>query len=149
MGTYGNPNSLYLRNLRNKLKKHSVTKNCSDLSQILLKLKISKILQILGLQPRISKVFLNQKSIFFSQQIRTILVTKYYSWGTCYLSIALFEVLLRPPFDTKDPLDVCSAVQGLGLDLGLPIYGHRSDRRKDLKTALLKVSSWINVPLRM
>ena len=45
---------------RNKLKKHSVTKNCSDLSlfeQIVL--LISNFLQILGLQPRISKVFLD------------------------------------------------------------------------------------------
>ena len=45
---------------RNKLKKHSVTKNWSDLSlfeQIVL--VISKFLQILGLQPRISKVFLD------------------------------------------------------------------------------------------
>ena len=43
---------------RNKLKEHAVTKNYSDLSlfeQIVL--VISKCLQILGLQPRISKVF--------------------------------------------------------------------------------------------
>ena len=42
---------------RNKLKKHSVTKNCSDLSlfkQIVL--MISKFLQIFGLQPLISKI---------------------------------------------------------------------------------------------
>ena len=42
---------------RNKLKKHSVTKNCSDLSlfgQIVL--VISKFLQILGLKPRISNL---------------------------------------------------------------------------------------------
>ena len=41
---------------RKKLKKHSVTKNCSDLSlfeQIIL--VILKLLQILGLQPQISK----------------------------------------------------------------------------------------------
>ena len=66
-------------NSRNKLKKHSVTKNCSDLSlfeQIVL--VISKILQILSLQPRISKVFLDHESNFFSQQVRTILVTKYH-----------------------------------------------------------------------
>ena len=47
-------------NYRNKLKKHSVTKNCSDLSlfeQIVL--VIPKFLQILVLQPRISKVFLD------------------------------------------------------------------------------------------
>ena len=51
---------------RNKLKKHSVTKNCSDLSlfeQIVL--VISKFLQILGLQPWISKVFLDQVEQFF------------------------------------------------------------------------------------
>jgi len=46
---------------RNKLKKHSVTKNCSELSlfeQIVP--VISKFLQILGLQPRTSKVFLDR-----------------------------------------------------------------------------------------
>ena len=45
---------------RNKLKKHSVTKNCSDLSlfeQIVL--VISKCLQILGLHSRISRFFLD------------------------------------------------------------------------------------------
>ena len=40
-------------------------------------LVISKILQILGIQPRISKLFLNQQIQFFSQQVRTIVVTKY------------------------------------------------------------------------
>ena len=51
---------------RKKLKKHSVTKNCSDLSlfeQIVL--VISKTLQILGLQPRISKVFSRSLEQFF------------------------------------------------------------------------------------
>ena len=65
---------------RNKLKKHSVTKSCSDLSpfeQIVL--VTSKILLILGPQPRISKVFLNHQNNFFSQLVRTILVTKYRS----------------------------------------------------------------------
>ena len=59
-----NPNNFFqfqilIETSRNKLKKHSVTKNCSDL---LLFEKIvqviSKFLQILGPQPRISKVFL-------------------------------------------------------------------------------------------
>ena len=53
---------------RNKLKKHSVTKNCSDLSlfeQIVL--VVSKMLQILGLQPRISKVCFFSLEHFFSQ----------------------------------------------------------------------------------
>ena len=35
--------------------------------------------QILSLQPRISKVFLDHQNNFFSQQVRTILVTKYHS----------------------------------------------------------------------
>ena len=51
---------------RNKLKKHFVTNNFSDLSlfqQIVL--VISKFLQILGLQPRISKVFLGDLEQFF------------------------------------------------------------------------------------
>ena len=47
---------------------------------------ISKILQILGLQPRISRVFLNHKNNFVSQLVRTILVTKYH-----------LEHLLRKP----------------------------------------------------
>ena len=54
-------NLLDLRNLQEKkLKKHSVTKTCSDFSlfeQIVL--VISKFLQILSLQPRIPKVFLH------------------------------------------------------------------------------------------
>ena len=49
----------------NKLKKHSVTKNCSDLS--LFFQVISKLLQILDLQPRISKDFLDHWNNFFSQ----------------------------------------------------------------------------------
>ena len=44
---------------RNKLNKHSVTRNCSDLSLFEIIQVISKILQILSLQPRISKVFLD------------------------------------------------------------------------------------------
>ena len=45
---------------RNKLKEHSVTKNYSDLSLFEeIVLVLSKILQILGLQLRISKVFLD------------------------------------------------------------------------------------------
>ena len=53
-------NLLDMKNLQEKLKKHSDTKICSDLSlfeQIVL--VISNFLQILGLQPRISKVFLD------------------------------------------------------------------------------------------
>ena len=52
-----------------------IFKNCFDLSlfqQIVL--VISIFLQILGLQPRISKVFLNHQNNFFSKQIRTTLV---------------------------------------------------------------------------
>ena len=61
---------------RNKLKKHSVAKNCSDLSLFeYIVLVISKFLQILGLQPRISS-FIDHQNIFFS--LRTILVTKYH-----------------------------------------------------------------------
>ena len=39
---------------------------------------ISKFLQILGLQPGISKLFLDHQNIFFSQKVRTILVAKYH-----------------------------------------------------------------------
>ena len=41
-------------------------------------LVISNFLQILGLQPRISNIFLDHQNNFFSQQVRTILVTKYH-----------------------------------------------------------------------
>ena len=41
--------------------------------------QISKFLQILGLQPRVTKVFLDHQNNFFSQQVRTILVAKYHS----------------------------------------------------------------------
>ena len=48
-------NLLYLRNLQERVKKHSVTKNCSDLSLLeQIVLVISKFLQILGLQNTIS-----------------------------------------------------------------------------------------------
>ena len=56
-----------------------MTKNCYDLSlfeQIVL--VISKCLQILRLQPWISKVFLDHYNNFFSLQVRTILVTKFH-----------------------------------------------------------------------
>ena len=58
---------------------HSVTKNCCDLSLFKqIALVISIILQIPGLQPKISKVFLDHQNIVFSQQVRTILVTKHH-----------------------------------------------------------------------
>ena len=41
---------------------------------------ISNVLQILGLQPQLSKVFLHHSKIFFQQYVRTILVTKYHWW---------------------------------------------------------------------
>ena len=47
---------------------------------------ISKILQILGFQPRISKVFLDHYNNFFSQQGRTILVTKYHLYHVSLIS---------------------------------------------------------------
>ena len=59
-------NLLYLKNLQDQVKKHSVTKNCSGLSlskQIVL--LISKILQILHLQSRISKIVLDHFNNFF------------------------------------------------------------------------------------
>jgi hypothetical protein len=56
-------NLLDLRNLQEQAKKHSVTKNCSDLSLFeSIVLVISKCLQILDLQPRISKVFLDHEN---------------------------------------------------------------------------------------
>ena len=62
---YNCSNLLDLRNLQNKLRKHSVTKNYSDLSLFEeIVLVISKNFQILGLQPRISKVFLIIWTIF-------------------------------------------------------------------------------------
>ena len=51
---------MYEETSSKNLKKHSVTKDSSDLSLFEnIVLVISKILQILGLQPQISKVFLN------------------------------------------------------------------------------------------
>ena len=68
-------NLLDLRNLLEQVKKAF----CSDLSLFEnIVLVISKILQTLGLQSRISKVFLDLQNIFFSQQVRTSLVTKYH-----------------------------------------------------------------------
>ena len=59
------------------LRTHSVVKKAFCLPKIVLTfhclnkivLVISTILQILGLQPRISKVFLNRQNNFFSQQV--------------------------------------------------------------------------------
>ena len=60
---------------RNKLKKHSVTKNCSDLSLFKwIVLVISKFLQILIFQPWISIFFSVTKTVFSrsrSEQFRT------------------------------------------------------------------------------
>ena len=51
---------------RNKLKKHSVTKTCSEPSLFeYLDCSSNLILQILGLHARISKVFLDHQNIFF------------------------------------------------------------------------------------
>ena len=66
-----------------------VKKNCSRDREKKLSFEaegqeITKILKLLSLQPRISKVFLDHENIFFSQQVRTILVTKY------HFSILLF-----------------------------------------------------------
>ena len=46
---------------------------------------ISKFLQILGLQPRIS-IFFSRSIEQFSQKVRTILVTKYHCWRYADLS---------------------------------------------------------------
>ena len=63
-----NYNWLDMRNLQEHVKKHSVTKSCSDLALFeYIFLSISKILQILGFQPRISKYFLDHRNNFFSQ----------------------------------------------------------------------------------
>ena len=67
-------NLLDLRNFQ-----HFVAKNCSDLSLFeQTVLMISKFLQIFGLKPRISKVFLDHQNNFFSQQVSKILLTKYH-----------------------------------------------------------------------
>ena len=86
-----NPNNFFqfgfyliVSHLQEQVKKHSVTKNYYDLSLFeQIALVISKILQILGLQLPISKVFLDHYYNFFSQQIRTILVAKYHDFY-CY-----------------------------------------------------------------
>ena len=57
---YNCSNLLDIRNLQEQVKNHSVIKHCSNLSLFeWIALVIPKILQILGLQPRISKVFLD------------------------------------------------------------------------------------------
>ena len=57
-------------NLQEQVRKHSVAKNCSDFSLFeKIVLVISKILQILGLQPRISKVFLTEGQNNFGNKI--------------------------------------------------------------------------------
>ena len=61
-------NLLDMINLQEQVKKHSVTKYCSDLSLFeYIILVISKKFQILGLQYRTSKVLLNHQNNFFSQ----------------------------------------------------------------------------------
>ena len=73
-----------MRNLKEQVKNHSVTKNSSDLSLFeSIVLVISKNLKTLGLQPRISKSFSRSLELFFSQKVRTILVTKYQKKFIC------------------------------------------------------------------
>ena len=55
-----------------------------------------KGLQILSLQPQISKVFLEHQNNFFSQQVRTILVTKYHRIKRGLLTILDKIWLFRP-----------------------------------------------------
>ena len=63
---YNFSNLLDLRNLQEQVKKHSVSIHCSDLSLFeMIVLVISKFLQILGLQPRISKLFSQSLEQFF------------------------------------------------------------------------------------
>ena len=64
---------------RNKLKKHSITKNCSDLSLFeWIVPVISNFLLILSLQPLISKVFLITRTIFSHNRSEFGYVTKYH-----------------------------------------------------------------------
>ena len=57
----------------------------------------SKILKILGLQPRISKVFLDQQNNFFSQKVRTILDTKYQTHHFLSMILRNFRGLWQLP----------------------------------------------------
>ena len=68
---------------------------------------ISKFLQILGLQPRISKVSLDHQNNFFSQQVRTILVTKYHFQGICplFLTINYFYFISDTMEDPITPIE--------------------------------------------
>ena len=68
----------------------------------LLELSISNILQILGLQLRFSKVFLDHQNIFFSQQVRTVLVTKYLCMATCICCIRKAEINQAPKCVIQD-----------------------------------------------
>ena len=68
-----------MRNLQEQVKKHSVTKNCSDISlfeQIVL--LISRFLQILGLRFRISKVFLTVGQNNFENESLILVIPKTY-----------------------------------------------------------------------
>ena len=66
-------------NFLEQVKKTFCYQKCLDLSLFeWIVLVISKKLQILGLQPRISKVFSQSLEQFFSQYFRTILVRKYH-----------------------------------------------------------------------
>ena len=56
-----------MRNFKEQVKKHSVTKNCFDLSLFKkIVIVISKYLQTLGLQPQISKMFLIKEHFFLT-----------------------------------------------------------------------------------
>ena len=55
-----------------------------------LNLAIAKLLQILGLYSRISKNFLDHENNFFSQFVRTILVTKYHTLTSLLTFLGFF-----------------------------------------------------------
>ena len=69
--------------------------NKNSVDHLLLERVISRFLQVLSLQPRISKVFLNPQNNFFLQQIRTILVIKYHFLPSIQIGFGGAE-FLRP-----------------------------------------------------
>ena len=78
------------QNICTSLKKHSVAKDCSGLSlfkQIVLVIK--NVCKCSAFSHEFQKFFLYHQNIFFSQQVRTILIKKYHISSTLLTSITL------------------------------------------------------------
>ena len=141
-------NLLYLRNLQEQVKTVLIF-HFALFKQIVV--VISKFLQILGLQPRISKVFLDHQNIFFSQQVKTILVTKYHlQLSKCVesLFVAFYLHVGRSAFYLVQQGSCLTFVQNRQFQtrpISDPSGYYRMEHTEGKKYILKSIFSWISV----